>query len=99
MNQYERKNAVSKVEGYDLRVIPNRARQAEFEAAKRECLVHLRAQLANVEALTFDQYIAERRERTTAEQGQTKGSANTAHEGVEGVKPPLFDKDPTNIQY
>lgn len=63
MNQYEIANAVHMVEGYDLRVIPRKSRDEEFSAAKEECVGHLRAQLANVESLTFDQYLAARRER------------------------------------
>lgn len=63
MNQYERANAVHKVEGYDIRVTPNRSRQDEFEAAKVECLRHMRKHVEDVESLTFDQYIAERKER------------------------------------
>lgn len=73
MNQYERTNATRMIEGYDLRVTPCKTRQEEFAAAKAECLRNLRNQLENVENLTFDEYIAERRERANPSPAPSTG--------------------------
>ena len=56
LNQYERANAVEKVDGYYLRICPTTTPQAEFLKAQAECAHHLRAQLAHVESLTFAQF-------------------------------------------
>lgn len=59
MDQYQRANAVHKVEGYYFRTHPTTKRQDEFEKAKAECLFQLRAQIAQIESLTFPQFAQE----------------------------------------
>lgn len=67
MNRFELENAVHKVEGYDLQLrMPRQPRSVEFATAKEECLANLRRQLAEVESLTFEQYLSVRKERAAA---------------------------------
>jgi len=81
MNQYERANAVHSVEGYDLRLMPRKPREVEFDDAKSACLRYMRDRIAHIEELTFEQYVADRKELTlsaatsgaAAEKGQNNG--------------------------
>lgn len=56
MDQYQRANAIDKVDGYFLRIHPTTTAQAEFSKAKAECLRHLRAQIEHIEGLSFAQF-------------------------------------------
>lgn len=56
MDQYQRANAVHKVEGYYLRIHPTTSAQAEFVKAQAECLRQLREQVAHVQSLSFEQF-------------------------------------------
>jgi hypothetical protein len=56
MNQYERRNAADKVEGYYMPSARGEAPATVFGRAREECLTHLRRQLACVEALTHDEF-------------------------------------------
>ena len=58
MDQYQRANAVEKIDGYYLRIRPATKPQDEFLKAQAECAKHLRDQLAHVESLTFAQFAA-----------------------------------------
>lgn len=60
MNEHERQNAVEKIDGYFF-PRPNEGGAAAFERAQAECLMHLRRQLANVEAVTLQQFREVRR--------------------------------------
>lgn len=57
MNRYQLQNAIEKVDGYFL---PSPTKlggyPTEFERAKTECLYHLRAQIDNIQALSFEQF-------------------------------------------
>lgn len=57
MNRYELQNAVEKVDGYFL-PCPSKSggNPAEFERARNECLHHLKAQINNIQALSFEQF-------------------------------------------
>ncbi|AKM29293.1 hypothetical protein AB870_02830 [Pandoraea faecigallinarum] len=67
MNQYQQANAVRSIEGYDLR-ISRETREAQFNAAKAECLMHLRKHVECVEAINFDAYLSVRKERSSTSQ-------------------------------
>lgn len=57
MNQYEIDEAARKVAGYLLGVkMPPDPFEQQFEAARSECLVHMRRGVSDVENLTLDQY-------------------------------------------
>lgn len=56
MDQYQRANAVEKVDGYFLRIHPTMTAHAEFLKAQAECLRHLRAQIEHIEKLSFAQF-------------------------------------------
>jgi hypothetical protein len=65
MNQYQQANAARLIEGYYL-PRPNDKMPAAFERAQGDCVAQLRIQLANVEALTLDQYKAALRIKESA---------------------------------
>ena len=56
MDQYQRANAVEKVDGYFLQIHPTTTSQAEFLKAKAECLHQLRTQIAHIDSLSFAQF-------------------------------------------
>lgn len=60
MNRYEAQNAAFKIDGYFTP--PRNAWQvaAAFEAARAECVRHLRAALAHVEAMQLDEFLKAR---------------------------------------
>jgi len=60
VNEYERQNAVEKIDGYFL-PRPNEDAAAAFARAQVECLTHLRRQLAHVEAITLREFREVRR--------------------------------------
>lgn len=64
MNRYEKRNAAYRIDGcYDLRsheAALGKNRDA-FERAKAETLGHMREALMQTEALTFDEFFAERK--------------------------------------
>lgn len=55
MDQYQKMNAIEKIEGY-LLPQPNETLPVAFERAKAECLTHLRAQIGHVESITAEQF-------------------------------------------
>lgn len=62
MNRYELQNAIEKVDGYFL-PSPSKpgGNTVEFERAKNECLYHLRVQIDNIRALSFEQFATQKR--------------------------------------
>lgn len=78
MNQYERANAVHKVEGYYFLAHPRTKPQDEFQKAKAECLFHLRAQITQIESLTFPQYAQELKWKVGTTQTDTPSTNNVA---------------------
>lgn len=66
MNQYEAQNAAYKIDGYynnpprDVSKVG-----AAFEAAKAECLIHLRAAVIHVEQMQVEQFLSARKARSS----------------------------------
>ena len=67
MDQYQKANAVEKVDGYLLRIHPTTTAQAEFCKAKAECLRHLRTQIENIDSLSFAQFAEAKKIKVVAE--------------------------------
>jgi len=76
-NPYVLANAVSKVDGYYLPrpsdVVDQQLRA--FDRAKTECLEALQAQLASIEALTFEQFCKGTRISVTPSQHEAQPEA------------------------
>jgi len=60
MNQYERANAAWKIEGYFV-PRPLELHTQAFDRAKDELIKNLQRQMDCCKALTFDQYVSERK--------------------------------------
>lgn len=57
MNQVELKNTADKIYGYYFPCVTKRGgSQAEFERARKECLIHLRRAVELAELITFEQF-------------------------------------------
>ena len=61
MNQYQAKNAAHKIDGYYTPPHDRDKIKAAFEAAKAECITHLRAALAHVEQMGLEQFLKDRK--------------------------------------
>ncbi len=66
-NRYELAFALEKIEGYDVRASRQINRVAEFENAKREAIAAYQRYVWVLEGVTFEQYMAVRKEGKTAE--------------------------------
>jgi hypothetical protein len=61
VNQYQAQNAAFKIDGYYTPPRDVAKVGAAFEAAKAECLIHLRAAVAHVEQMQVAQFLKDRK--------------------------------------
>jgi hypothetical protein len=61
VNQYQAQNAAYKIDGYYTPPRDVAKVSAAFEAAKAECLIHLRAAVAHVEQMQVAQFLKDRK--------------------------------------
>lgn len=66
MDQYQRANAVHRVGGYYVRILPTTTPQVAFLKAQAECARELQIELAQVERLTFEQFAEVRKSKMDA---------------------------------
>lgn len=66
MDQYAAENAREKIAGYMVSRHPCESTEAYFARAKAECLRHMKNATADIEAMSFESFIASAKQKNAA---------------------------------